>query len=407
MESKGNILQETRQISQTVAGIGNRNVYSVPAGYFDDLPVQVLAQLTAQQMPAAPAPFSVPAGYFDDLAGNIMARIKGRQAATDKGFFTQAGETALPPYLPTPYNVPGGYFSSLSENILTRIKLEEDSFEIEEQLIPAGLSTPYSVPGTYFSSLSEDIMAKIRQEESVFETDEQLIPAALPAPYSVPAGYFDSLSEGIMAKIREPENAFEAEEQLIPAALPTPYAVPAGYFNSLAGNIMAAIHVQQHASGEVYDELQEIAPILNTISRQTPYSVPAGYFKQLEVSMPAEQEEPTAKVVSMRNSRVSYMRYAAAACVAILLGIGGYWFVRPGNVKTDDKNFERMVAGLSTADINAYLASQAPATIDVVPTAVDEQATDIQEDINETSTQEIQQYLQDNSEPDEKGGKDI
>jgi len=402
MDNKLNILQETGQISQTVAGIGNRNVYNVPAGYFNNLPVQVLAKLTAQQLPAAPAMFSVPEGYFDNLASNIMAKIKSGQAETGESFFTQPVEAGLPPYLPTPYNVPNGYFSSLSNDILAKIKQQENSFEIEEQPITAGLPMPYSVPVGYFNSLAENIMDGIKQQEGETETGGQLIPAGLLTPYSVPVGYFDALADSVMAKIRQ--EIIDKEETLIPAAIPTLYSVPTGYFNSLAGNIMAAITIQQQASADVYEELQEVAPLLNTISRQMPYSVPEGYFQQLEVDVPATEEKPVAKVVGMRSSRVSYMRYAVAACAAVLLGIGGYWFVTKPAKGTDPINVENAVASLSTADIDAYLNSQA--AIDI-PTAVDDQATDIQEDIDETSTQEIQQYLQDNSAPDEKGGKDI
>src|SRR5438128_661809 len=122
MEKRENILQELEQISQAVATISNRNVYTVPAGYFNNLAEEVLAKVQLVPLQALPMPFSVPSGYFDNLAGNIMDKIKAlKKSKQDLGTFEESEQPAL--LLNTiskqmPYNVPAGYFDNLAGNIM-------------------------------------------------------------------------------------------------------------------------------------------------------------------------------------------------------------------------------------------------------------------------------------------------
>ncbi len=295
METKANILNELEQISQAVATIGNRNVYSVPDGYFNNLPAEMLVKVQMLNAQAKPMPYSVPDGYFDSLAGSIMDKIRLKKTT-----------------------------------------------------------------------------------QTVVENDDNL------------------------------------NEDIIPRFVPTPYAVPAGYFESLAGNVMAKINVQQiqHAGNEVFEELEALAPLLNSISKQMPYSVPAGYFEQFTVKV-NEEVKPTAKVISINSSRSRFITYFAAACVAVLLGIGAYFFVprQPANTTATGQqpqlDVQRELASLSDADINEYLNNQPSTGTEALPSSLEDQAPEIQPVIDNTSTEEIQQYLKENSGPDEKRGKDI
>jgi len=295
METKANILNELEQISQAVATIGNRNVYSVPDGYFNNLPAEMLVKVQMLNVQANPMPYSVPDGYFDGLAGSIMDKIR------------------------------------LKKTI-----------------------------------------------QPVVESNEDL------------------------------------EEDTLPRFIPHPYTVPVGYFDSLAGNVMAKINAQQiqHAGNEVFEELEALAPLLNSITKQMPYSVPAGYFEQFTVKV-NEEVKPAAKVVSINSSRRRFITYFAAACVAVLLGIGAYFFVphqsaKPGPTGQQSQlDVQRELASLSDADINEYLNNQPSTGSEALPSSLEEQAPEIQPVIDNTSTEEIQQYLKENSGPDEKRGKDI
>jgi len=337
METKNTILQEVAQISQDVANIGNHNVYTAPAGYFDNLPAQVLAKVTAGNVAVGqvtPMPYNVPDGYFDGLAGNIMAKIKA-QGAQQKNdiFFDAVIETQFPQGLPVPYSVPQGYFADLADKVIAKIKIQHNTVEAD---------------------LASD-------------------------------AFFPLIN--------------------------APYTVPQGYFNSLAGTVLAKIKAQQN--NEVFAELEQIAPLLNTISRQMPYSVPQGYFEEFTVNTTVEETE--AKVITMNtHSRRRWVTWAAAACVAVLAGIGAFLYNNHsavgGGVTADSNktiNVDQAIASVSTSDISDYLNSQPSTGAEVQPTSLEDDVPDVQTDIDETSTQDIQQYLKDNSEPDEKQGKDI
>lgn len=345
METRENILQELEQISQAVATISNRNVYTVPAGYFDNLAEEVLAKVQLAPLQALPMPFSVPAGYFDSLAGNIMDKIRAQEKS----------------------------------------KQDSEPFEESEQ------------PSLLLNTISKQV------------------------PYSVPAGYFDNLAGNIIDKIRLQERpaqyseVFEELQQLFPLlntiGKQVPYSVPAGYFDTLAGNITGKIRLQEEPvqHSEVFEELEQLSPLLNTISKQMPYSVPEGYFQQFSVNVNAETQQ-AAKVVSIKSSRPKWVMYLAAACVTGILGIGGYLFTQHNTVTIKpggSLNIEKALAGLSDDDINSYLDNQTSNSPDVVPIPVDVQTPDVQPSIENMSTEEIQQYLKDNSGPDEKRKKDI
>ena len=88
MESRKNIEEEIRSISPVVADLGLQNPHSVPAGYFDQLPGQLLSAAKAADanvdgmaetelspllasLKTLPS-YRVPAGYFDELAKNLV-----------------------------------------------------------------------------------------------------------------------------------------------------------------------------------------------------------------------------------------------------------------------------------------------------------------------------------------------
>jgi len=70
------ILNELETVAPSLALNGLAQVYTVPAGYFDQFASTVLARL--EQNPALPAvshPFRVPVGYFEGLPASILQRI--------------------------------------------------------------------------------------------------------------------------------------------------------------------------------------------------------------------------------------------------------------------------------------------------------------------------------------------
>ena len=91
--------------------------------------------------------------------------------------------------------------------------------------------------------------------------------------------------------------------------------VPEGYFESLAGNILNKIHAREN---DVTAELNEISPLIAGIKNKETFTVPARYFNELTF---LSKQNQTAKAIAINKPR-SFFKYAAAAMITGLLGLG-------------------------------------------------------------------------------------
>ena len=151
------------------------------------------------------------------------------------------------------------------------------------------------------------------------ELNSSLAGRAATNPYTVPAGYFDNLAERILFRIKS-EGAISTEDELntLSPVLQNisrqmPYSVPDDYFGQLPERILAL--TEQTAA----EELESLSPFLSGLKKENPYSVPQGYFEN--IAAPAEENQPAAKVVSLRRSK--WMRLAVAAAFIGLMAIAG------------------------------------------------------------------------------------
>lgn len=344
MEKKENILQELREISQAVATISNRNVYSVPTG------------------------------YFDALADNVLADV----------------QTLNRPAVPTPYNVPGGYFDTLASSILKRIKEEE---------------------GNNVLNVREELEQLAPLLNSISKT----------GPFNVPAGYFDGIAASILYQLnnegtrsRQPEILEELEQTaplLNKISTTLPYSVPSTYFQQLAANVLNSIKAAEEniegQQNEVFEELEQLAPVLNTIKKTGPYTVPAGYFDQFNVPVHAFENVPEAKLVQIHHRKTRWVTWLAAASIISILATGGYLFWN-NRYYQNKPSIESNLANLSDDDISNYLNTLPVPGIEAVSTSVmDQEIPDVKPVIKNMSTEDIKEYLNKNSDPGEKGTKDI
>ena len=77
---------------------------------------------------------------------------------------------------------------------------------------------------------------------------------------------------------------------------------------------------------EIIQELEQVAPLLNTIAKKSVQSVPVGYFDHFQVQIPQDNsniQSTGARVVNMNTRRKLYS-FAAAAVVVGILVIGGF-----------------------------------------------------------------------------------
>lgn len=145
------ILNELNEISPLVAGAGNTNIFIVPQGYFDTVPVTVMACIKDE----APANQQAPAGYFEGLFNTILAKIEG----------TAAHELQeISPFMAdikkvNPFEVPSGYFEQVPAGLISQS--EDDA--IPAVLKSAGKLQPFQVPAGYFEQLAGNILDKVNE----------------------------------------------------------------------------------------------------------------------------------------------------------------------------------------------------------------------------------------------------
>jgi hypothetical protein len=115
-------------------------------------------------------------------------------------------------------------------------------------------------------------------------------------PYEAPAGYFDGFSARVLSLIGSEERAGEPSFA-IEGDKPLTFSVPEGYFDGFAENLLNRIKAGQGVgwtnSGTetrvklgAMGELEELSPLLNSISREMPYETPKGYFASLSPILP-------------------------------------------------------------------------------------------------------------------------
>ncbi len=199
--------------------------------------------------------------------------------------------------------------------------------------------------------------------------------------YTTPTGYFNNFANELLGCIN-------ADALLAEAKKTAPvFQVPDNYFDTLAGSIIQKIKQQNN---EYFVELEEVAPLLNTINKKNIYSLPQGYFEHLNIIIPAKKLSG-AKVVFLSKTR-RLISYAAAAVIAGVLVTGAIFY--PGNSASFDVSKE--VNKLSDAELNGYLESAHSISFMDDTMILNQESPSIQEHLKLVSDQELQQYLDEN-----------
>ena len=157
-----------------------------------------------------------------------------------------------------------------------------------KQINPAN---PFSVPAGYFNDLEDRIVSY----KNILELkDEKAL-----GGFTIPEGYFEELPVNIQSRI--------AIEELVPAAN-MGLTVPKGYFDELSDKIESRILIEEAlANADEY------------------FSVPAGYFDQLNKNILDKTvylDRANRKGVIRKLFASTAVKYAAAACFALVLGGG-------------------------------------------------------------------------------------
>jgi hypothetical protein len=221
--------------------------------------------------------------------------------------------------------------------------------------------------------------------------------------YSAPLDYFDNLAGRILTLIKE------KEDQFLPTSAAMPFGIPAGYFDSLTENILKKAK-NSSTQSEVAEELDEIAPLLNTLSKQPVFSVPAGYFDNFKVFAPKEQKPGILKFIGNGNKLA---KYAAAAVIAGIVTTGSFLFIKneapkeTGTKMASSTFKQNQIDSLTDQEIIDYLNSYSSA-VDLITTSTFDVIKEgfPGSSVKDMSEEEIKEYLKENEEPGELHSKE-
>lgn len=233
----------------------------------------------------------------------------------------------------------------------------------------------------------EEITAELKQ------IDPSMAQWPFHMPYRLPAGYFEAATEKFL----------ESASLGLHIEKNKGYQVPGVYFDQLAGNIMAAIRRQ-----EVEQELDDLAPLLNNVSREMPYS----HISLPEFNMEAIMGQAAANqipVIKMpvRKTR-KWLQYAAAAVLAGVILTTAFLYNGDNNNAVDEATLasyaqmdvSKEMTMLSEEELNTYLTT----TEKLVVTSGErdqygeDELPDVNEHIQLMSDDELKQYLDESAE---------
>jgi hypothetical protein len=123
MLERENILNELNAISPLVASVPRINVYRVDENYFDGIRAELQARIIASNFIAPQNKVDVPAGYFENLPTNILAKIKAQENNVVLTEMQELSPTIAGIGNKNVYSVPQGYFEQLAMPTMAPTKL--------------------------------------------------------------------------------------------------------------------------------------------------------------------------------------------------------------------------------------------------------------------------------------------
>lgn len=179
-------------------------------------------------------------------------------------------------------------------------------------------------------------------------------------PFTVPAGYFDELPSIVNSRIYIESTLGKGSNGL---------KVPEKYFEELSSRIENNIAVEN----------------LKAISPAGGFAVPDGYFESLSERINHRLEPPVRSKTPIRSIMTSWVGYAAAACITVMIAAGIYF-------NTDAYNFNEQLSEIPEQEIINYLqvhstAGDTPFIIENLnPEALTKVSTGV-------SADELEQYI--------------
>ncbi len=115
MQSNDHIQNELKELHSILAGVSNKNVYTVPDNYFEVLSLDILLAINPESNKIYDDR-TVPVGYFDSLAETILNKINAAEIITQDASPLLASLKGI-----NVYRVPESYFDNLTSSIINKL----------------------------------------------------------------------------------------------------------------------------------------------------------------------------------------------------------------------------------------------------------------------------------------------
>jgi len=214
--------------------------------------------------------------------------------------------------------------------------------------------------------------------------------------YSVPSAYFETVSAEILNRIKvNKEHAYSVKSS-------TPLSIPNNYFKNFPDLMLQKVMAIEEKSVDVFGELEQIAPILNTLSKKPIFYTPPNFFDKIQ--QPAANYIADEARVKLLNKRIKFARFAAAAVLipSVVIGLLTLTSKDFRIARSNINNAKNALKNLSKEEIVTFLKDNASyeSTTSTMRNRPKHDNT-IKSSLKRIPNKEIQQFLKESGESDE------
>lgn len=179
-------------------------------------------------------------------------------------------------------------------------------------------------------------------------------------PFIVPSGYFEVLSYNLKSRALVESMHIDDNNGFI---------VPPKYFEELSSRIENSVSVEN----------------IRTLALSEGFTVPEGYFAELSGQINSKLEESSKRATPVRRLLTSWVSYAAAACITVMIASGIYF-------NSNSYKFNQQLSGVPDQEILNYL--QVYSTAGDTPFIIENLNTDQLEAVTQdVSSEELELYI--------------
>lgn len=194
-------------------------------------------------------------------------------------------------------------------------------------------------------------------------------------PYRIIDGYFDGIANGVFLRI---------------ASKKITNQLPEDYFETLSSQILNKI---KSTKNEIVEELEEVAPFLNSFEKKNLYKIPSEYFNDLSINQTPTQT----KIISIKKPSIKWLKHIAAAVfLGILVTVGLQLYTKKDSVNPD---IQAIVQSLPEAELLKGIDAEKTSLVSASEYAISPQQdlSNLENEIQSIPDEEIETYLKENS----------